>query len=215
MNTKNIIPEGGFKSDEVVVIGSAITAHGMSSTVTNVDDHSITDTSLAPGAAPAYEPRYIDMRLCTGVINRMRRIMDIVKTNPDVPDPSYATDGSGALDLYANITETITIQPGGIAEIGTGIKANIPDEHLGLLCPRSGKGSKGLSLRNTIGFIDSDYHGEILAKIRNTGDDVLTIEPFEKFVQLAIVPVLQVAVRVVDELPVSARGENGFGSTGK
>jgi len=142
--------------------------------------------------------------------------MDIVKVNANLKTPTYATDGSGALDLYANITETVNILPGEGMMIGTGIKCNIPDDHLGLLVPRSGKGSQGLNLKNTIGLIDSDYHGEVMANVVNRHPkDNLTIAPGERFIQFAIVPVIQVDINVVDELPDSVRGEGGFGSTGK
>lgn len=143
-------------------------------------------------------------------------VMDIVKINPDLPTPKYATDGSNALDLYANLKEKVVLKPKQSQMIGTGIKANIPNGLGGLLIPRSGKGSKGMKLKNTVGLIDSDYHGEILANVKNDDEtEDLIIEPGERFVQLALAVLPQVIVNIVDELPESQRGEGGFGSTGK
>lgn len=144
--------------------------------------------------------------------------MKIALLVPGLPVPKKATDGSAGIDLYANLTETQVIAQGESSLIGTGIAVEIPPGYVGLLFPRSGKGSKGMSLKNTIGVIDHDYRGEVFANTRNYEKEVLTIEPGERFAQLLVVPVLDLAeLQVVpfDQLQKTARQDGGFGSTGK
>ena len=80
-----------------------------------------------------------------------------------IPLPSYATDGSAAIDLRACLKEQICIQPGKTVFVDSGIAINIKDPNLvGIIVPRSGLGiNKGIILANTVGVIDSDYQGEI------------------------------------------------------
>lgn len=85
-----------------------------------------------------------------------------------------------------------------------------------LILPRSGLGHKhGIVLGNLVGLIDSDYQGEIMVSAWNRGKDVFVINPMERMAQLVVVPVLQVAMNIVDEFKASERGEGGFGSTGR
>ena len=135
-----------------------------------------------------------------------------------IPLPTYATNGSAAMDLRACLDEPLKVLPGETALIPSGIAISIHDPGLvALLVPRSGLGIKhGIVLANTIGVIDSDYQGEIGIGIHNRGSAPYTIEPGERVCQMMFVPVTQVALTVVEEFSMeSSRGAGGFGHTGK
>ncbi len=135
-----------------------------------------------------------------------------------IPLPSYATDGSAALDLRACIEQQITVQPGETVTIPSGIAISIHDQNLvAILAPRSGLGIKhGIVLANTIGVIDSDYQGEIKIGIRNQGTDSYSIQPGDRICQMLFMPVVQATLRVVTQFSEdTARGEGGFGHTGR
>ena len=130
--------------------------------------------------------------------------------------PEYKTKGSAGVDLRANIASETTILPGQRTKIGSGIAVHIKNPGLvGMVVPRSGLGSKGLVLANTVGIIDSDYTGEIILACANTGDDPIVIQPGDRIAQLLFVGVFQVIFRVCNDLNETDRGANGFGSTGK
>lgn len=85
-----------------------------------------------------------------------------------------------------------------------------------MVLPRSGLGHKhGIVLGNLVGLIDSDYQGQIFVSVWNRGRASFTIQPMERIAQLVVVPVLQVGFNIVDDFAASARGADGFGSTGK
>jgi dUTP pyrophosphatase len=131
--------------------------------------------------------------------------------------PAYATPGSAGLDLRACIDAPLRLMPGDSALIPTGLAIHIGDPSLAaMLLPRSGLGHKhGIVLGNLVGLIDSDYQGPLMVSCWNRGRDAFTIEPLERIAQMVIVPVVQAAFRRVDDFEASARGEGGFGSTGK
>ena len=131
--------------------------------------------------------------------------------------PAYATPGSAGLDLRACVDAPLVLQPGGAALIPTGLSIHIGDPGLAaMLLPRSGLGHKhGIVLGNLVGLIDSDYQGPLMVSCWNRGSEPFTVQPMERIAQMVIVPVVQVAFRRVDEFEASARGEGGFGSTGR
>ncbi|MDR2092691.1 MAG: dUTP diphosphatase [Azoarcus sp.] len=131
--------------------------------------------------------------------------------------PAYATAGSAGLDLRACLDEALTLHPGQTVLIPSGIALHIADPGLAaIVLPRSGLGHKhGIVLGNLVGLIDSDYQGQIMVSVWNRGNEAFTIAPMERIAQLVIVPVVQAAFNVVDDFTASARGEGGFGSTGK
>jgi len=135
-----------------------------------------------------------------------------------IPLPSYATNGSAAMDLRACLSEPLAVQPGETVLVPSGIAISIHDPGLvALLVPRSGLGIKhGIVLANTVGVIDSDYQGEIGIGIFNRGTSAYTIEPGERICQMMFVPVTQVTLAMVDEFSIaSERGDGGFGHTGR
>ena len=131
--------------------------------------------------------------------------------------PAYATPGSAGLDLRACLDAPLLLAPGHSALIPTGLAIHIGDPGLAaMILPRSGLGHKhGIVLGNLVGLIDSDYQGPLMVSCWNRGSEPFTVQPLERIAQMVIVPVVQVAFRRVDEFEASARGEGGFGSTGK
>ena len=131
--------------------------------------------------------------------------------------PAYASDGAAGLDLRACLHAAITLHPGETTLIPSGLAIHLVDPGLAaMVLPRSGLGHKhGIVLGNLVGLIDSDYQGQIFVSVWNRGRASFTIQPMERIAQLVVVPVLQVGFNIVDDFAASARGADGFGSTGK
>lgn len=139
------------------------------------------------------------------------------KIGRELPLPTFATDGAAAMDLRACIDSPVVIPAGERRVIPSGIAIALPSaDYVALLFSRSGMGIKsGISLSNSVGVIDSDYRGEIGVGLHNTSDTDYTVNPGDRIAQLMITPVIRPAISLVDELPDSARGAGGFGSTGR
>jgi dUTP pyrophosphatase len=131
--------------------------------------------------------------------------------------PAYATPGSAGLDLRACLDAPLTLEPNAWQLVPTGMALFLKDPaYAALILPRSGLGHKhGIVLGNLVGLIDSDYQGQLMVSAWNRSATAFTIAPMERIAQLVIVPVVQAQFRVVTEFPASARGEGGYGSTGK
>jgi dUTP pyrophosphatase len=131
--------------------------------------------------------------------------------------PNYATPGSAGLDLRACLDAPLTLGANAWQLVPTGIAIHLHDAgYAALILPRSGLGHKhGIVLGNLVGLIDSDYQGQLMVSAWNRSDVPFTIAPMERIAQLVVVPVLQAEFNVVTEFPASARGEGGYGSTGK
>lgn len=135
--------------------------------------------------------------------------------NSIIPMPSYATDGSAAMDLHACGPDSITIPAGARGKIPTGIAIELPIDMVALVFPRSGLASKyGISLSNAVGVIDSDYRGEIICLVKNDSTSDFIVNPGDRIAQLGFFPVYRVRWKVVPELEMTDRGAGGFGSTG-
>ena len=133
----------------------------------------------------------------------------------DLALPSYATEHSAGMDLLAAVTETKTLAPGARMLVPTGLCIALPDGYEAQIRPRSGLALKnGITLVNTPGTIDADYRGEVGVILINHGDAAFTIERGMRIAQMVIAPYSRAAFSEVIELPTSARGEGGFGSTG-
>ena len=136
----------------------------------------------------------------------------------DIALPSYATDGSAAMDLRACVKEPIEIQPGETVLVGSGIAINIKDPNLvGIIVPRSGLGiNKGIILANTMGVIDSDYQGELKIGLFNRGQNPYIVKPAARICQMLFMPVTKATLTVVREFSnTTNRGSGGFGHTGR
>jgi len=108
-------------------------------------------------------------------------------------------------------------EPGRAQLIPTGLAIHLEDPGLAaVILPRSGLGHKhGIVLGNLVGLIDSDYQGQLLVSCWNRGQEPFTIQPGERIAQLVVVPVVQVALEVVQDFTGSARGGGGFGHSGR
>ena len=144
------------------------------------------------------------------------RLLD-PRLGEEFPLPEYATTGSAGLDLRAMVEASLTLAPGDTTLLPTGLAIHIADPaYAGLILPRSGLGHKhGIVLGNLVGLIDSDYQGQLMVSCWNRGQSRFTIEPGDRIAQLVVVPVMQVALRQVDDFTDSERGEGGFGHSGR
>lgn len=135
----------------------------------------------------------------------------------EYPLPSYGTPGSAGLDLRAMLATPITLAPGEVALIPSGLAIHLADAGFAaMILPRSGLGHKqGLVLGNLVGLIDSDYQGELKISAWNRSPHSITLQPGDRIAQLVIVPVIQAQLQLVDEFGQdSSRGQGGFGHTG-
>lgn len=141
----------------------------------------------------------------------------IKKLRENARIPVRATGGAAGMDLYACTDTDVTLAPGKLAVIPTGIAVELPDNSCAaFLYARSGLGVKhGICLANGVGVVDSDYRGEVCVGLCNVSDTPYTIAPGERVAQMVIAPVLTPVITEVEELGGTARGAGGFGSTGK
>jgi len=139
----------------------------------------------------------------------------VQRLDASVPMPSRAHPGDAGLDLHA--AEDVTLKPGERASVPTGIAVAIPEGCAGFVVPRSGLAAKhGVGVVNAPGLIDSGYRGEIRVLLVNLDqNEAFELRRGERIAQLVIQRVEEATLREVGELPPSARGEGGFGSTGR
>ncbi len=129
--------------------------------------------------------------------------------------PTRAHDGDAGLDLYA--AERALLKPGDRASVGTGVAVAIPPAHAGLVLPRSGLAARhGIALVNAPGLIDAGYRGEIRVLLLNTdAREPFEVEVGDRIAQLLVTPFADAQPISSAELELSARGEKGFGSSGR
>lgn len=133
----------------------------------------------------------------------------------DLPLPAYMSEHAAGMDLCAAVEEPVSVAPGEVKLIPTGLFVEIPAGHEGQVRARSGLALKhGLMLPNAPGTIDADYRGELQVILGNVGREPYTITRGQRFAQLVIARVEQARVEVVTELAESTRGSGGFGHTG-
>ena len=138
----------------------------------------------------------------------------ITRLDPTVPLPAYARPGDAGADLFA--AEDVDLAPGERALVRTGIAIALPDGYAGFVHPRSGLAARhGVTLVNAPGTIDAGYRGEIKVILLNTDPArAVSLRRGDRIAQLVVQRVENVTFREVPALPESARGDNGFGSTG-
>jgi dUTP pyrophosphatase len=140
----------------------------------------------------------------------------IKKLRPDAIVPRYMTAGAAGMDLCAALDAPVALAPGARAAITTGIAVAIAPGFEGQVRPRSGLArDHGVTCVNAPGTIDCDYTGPVIVTLINHGAEPVTIESGHRIAQLVIAPVVQAELVEVDELPATARGAGGFGSTGR
>jgi dUTP diphosphatase len=129
--------------------------------------------------------------------------------------PTRAHPGDAGLDLYAR--EVAHLGPGERWSVGTGVAVQIPEGHAGLVLPRSGLARKhGIALVNSPGLIDAGYRGEVRVLLLNTDPaETFRIEPGDRIAQLVVTPIVLAEPVEVEGLTETARGDGGFGSSGR
>jgi len=140
--------------------------------------------------------------------------VQILRLDPDLPAPSYAHPGDAGADLVTTVD--VTLQPGERAMVPTGIALALPEGYVALVHPRSGLAARhGLSIVNTPGTIDAGYRGEVKVMLINH-DPVAPVELLrgDRIAQLVVQRFERARFVEVAELPDSARGAGGYGSTG-
>jgi dUTP pyrophosphatase len=144
------------------------------------------------------------------------RVLD-PRLGSEFPLPHYATAGAAGLDLRACIAAPLSLTPGDVQLIPTGLAIHLEDPGLAaVILPRSGLGHKhGVVLGNLVGLIDSDYQGPLMVSCWNRSTTAYEIQPGERIAQLVVVPVLQVELQIVEDFSASARGGGGFGHSGQ
>ncbi|MHA6722444.1 dUTP diphosphatase [Sphingomonas sp. RS2018] len=132
----------------------------------------------------------------------------------NLPLPAYATTGAAGLDVVA--AEDVTLAPGARHAVATGFALAIPEGYEVQVRPRSGLALKhGVTCLNTPGTIDSDYRGEVKVILANLGDAPFVIAVGDRIAQLVPAPVQRAVLVEVEALDDTARGDGGFGSTGR
>jgi dUTP pyrophosphatase len=140
--------------------------------------------------------------------------IEIINTSKH-PTPSYQTEQSAGMDLYANLSQPITLRPLQRALIPTGLFMALPKGYEAQVRPRSGLAfKKGITVLNSPGTIDADYRGEIGVILVNLSNDDFVVEDGERIAQMVIAKHEQAEWIEVQELSATERGAGGFGSTG-
>ena len=139
--------------------------------------------------------------------------LPIQRLRPDAVVPARAYSGDAGLDLSS--CERVDLGPGERALVPTGLAVAIPEGYAGFVQPRSGLAAKhGISIVNTPGLVDSGYRGELLVNLVNTDKSApFVVEAGMRIAQLVILPIPELELVEVDELPASERGARGFGSS--
>ena len=141
--------------------------------------------------------------------------IEIKLLDDDLPMPSYQNEGDAGLDVRSRVD--CVLEPGERAKIPTGIAVAIPRGYAGFVLPRSGLASRhGIALVNSPGLVDSGYRGEMAIIMINTDKhEAFHIKRGDRIAQLVIQRVEEVKLIRRDQLDDTARGEGGFGSTGR
>ena len=132
--------------------------------------------------------------------------------------PDYATTGAAGADIRLNLPgrDAVVLAPGARAALPTGFAMELPPGFEAQVRPRSGLALRhGVTVLNAPGTIDADYRGPVQVLLVNLGDQPVVLAHGERIAQMVIAPVMQAAFRAVAVLEESARGQGGFGSTGR
>lgn len=134
----------------------------------------------------------------------------------DLALPSYGTEGAAGMDVLAAVEEDLLLMPGERAAVPTGLMMAVPPGHEMQVRARSGLALKdGLAVLNAPGTIDCDYRGEVRIILANLGQESFTIPRGMRIAQLVLAPYVRCDWAETDSLDETARGEGGFGSTGR
>ncbi len=142
----------------------------------------------------------------------MTETVDVLIIAPEAP--AYAHPGDAGADLVA--AESVRLEPGQRALVGTGVRIALPEGYVGFVVPRSGLAARhGITIVNAPGTVDAGYRGEIKVSLLNTDtENAFDVNVGDRIAQLIVMPVPRARFIPVEALPESVRGERGFGSTG-
>lgn len=133
-----------------------------------------------------------------------------------LPLPAYQSENAAGMDLMADIEAEFSLAPMSRVAVPTGFAIEIPPGFEGQVRPRSGLAFKqGVTVINAPGTIDADYRGEVKVLLVNLGNDTVLLHPGDRVAQLVIAPVIRASVEEVENLEETARGDGGFGHTGR
>ncbi len=132
-----------------------------------------------------------------------------------LPLPRYMTEGASGMDLLAAVEQDVSVMPGDIVLVPTGLCVAIPHGYEIQIRPRSGLAIRhGLTVVNAPGTIDADYRGEIKVGLINLGKKEVTICRGDRIAQMVLAQVAFIEWQEAQKLPETARGDGGFGHTG-
>jgi dUTP pyrophosphatase len=151
--------------------------------------------------------------MTSSVTVRVRR----VRAHPEpLPLPRYETELAAGMDLRADIEGELTLEPLQRMAVPTGLALALPPGYEAQVRPRSGLALRhGISMVNSPGTVDADYRGEVHAVLINLSNEPFTLRRGERIAQLVVAPVSRVSLVELEVLDTTARGEGGFGSTGR
>lgn len=140
--------------------------------------------------------------------------IDFVQVEKGIRRPEYQTAGSAGMDICSS--QSVTIPPGQWTMVSTGLMLAIPEGFVGMVCPRSGLAFKhGITVLNGPGIVDSDFRGELKVILINHSESAFQVQSGDRIAQLVISPLMRARLNPVSSLSETARGDGGFGSTGK
>ena len=140
----------------------------------------------------------------------------IKKIDPSIELPSYKTEGASGMDIMAFLKKPIEIKPKTSSVISSGLLVAFSEDYEIQIRPRSGLAAKNnISVLNTPGTIDSDYRGELKIILYNHGHKSFIVNNGDRIAQMVLMPIVKMELEESDHLPLSVRGDGGFGSTGK
>ena len=141
--------------------------------------------------------------------------LKVKKLRDDAVIPTRGSALAAGYDLYACLSESVTIDPGRTVPVGTGLSMAFPEGWFAAIFARSGLATKqGLAPSNKVGVIDADYRGEVIVAIHNDSEEERSIRDGDRIAQIVIMPCMDVCYQLCDSLDETQRGEGGFGHSG-
>ena len=138
------------------------------------------------------------------------------RVSPLAHVPTRGSEKAAGYDLYADIPEDLVVMPHTTATVDTGLRFELPEGYFAGIFARSGLAAReGLRPANCVGVCDADYRGNYMVALHNDSDEPRTVKVHEKIAQMIVLPYLSLEFEETDALSDTARGEGGFGSTGK
>ena len=141
--------------------------------------------------------------------------LSVKKLLPGAKLPTRGSALSAGYDLYACLSESVTIPPGQTVAVGTGLSMALPEGWFAAIFARSGLAVKqGLRPANCVGVCDADYRGEYIVPLYNDSSEPRLVENGQRIAQMVLLPCRTLEFRLAEDLNDTARGTGGFGSTG-